>query len=145
MTLAQLYPGFDLNCPAIKAPIEPGIKPVCDALNALPGVFTLWSCEGHPEHASRPFVTFIADEATAFKVHCAIGPDNDEFGLHFCWWLLASFRDDGTMQYTIEPNDNRVSKGTWQRWWSSRRWDHRVMEKDLSRLATLVAQLKHSN
>jgi hypothetical protein len=145
VNLAELYPGFDLNAPAINAPIEPGIRPLCDALNALPGVHTLWSCEGHPEDASRPYATFIADAATAFKVHGAIGPDSGKRGLTFCWYLVASFRDDGTMQYTIEPNDYRVSKGTWQRWWSSRRWDQRLMENDLSRLAVLVAQLNHSS
>lgn len=138
MTPAQLYPGFDLDCPAIKAPIEPGVKPLCDALNALPGVHTLWSCEGHPRHASRPYVTFIAPADTAFAVHQAIGKDHEAVGLHFSWNMVATFRDDGTMQYTIEPNDYRVSQGSWRRWWSSRRWDHRTMAADLARMAALI-------
>lgn len=144
MTPTQLYPGFDLHAPAITASIEPGIKPVCDALNALPSVFTLWSCEGHPEDGSQPYVTFIADTATAFNVHSAIGPDSGKSGLLFCWCLNASFRNDGSMQYTIEPNDYRISKHSWQRWWSRRRWNQRLVETDLSRLGALVAQLKSS-
>jgi hypothetical protein len=86
----------------------------------------------------------VADETTAFKVHCAIESEQEKFGLHFCWWLTAIFREDGSLQYTIEPNDYRVSEGSWRRWWSSRRWSHRVMREDLSRLAGLVAQLKNS-
>ncbi len=35
-THAELYPGTDPNCPAILAPIEAGVRPLCDALNALP-------------------------------------------------------------------------------------------------------------
>lgn len=138
LTRAQLYLGHNLDSPAINAPIEPGVKPLCDALNALPGVFTLWSCQGHPVWASEPYVTFIADDTTAFKVHQSIGPDHDQLGLHFNWWLFASFRDDGTMQYTIEPNDYRVSKGRWQRWWSLFHWNHRRMLNDLARLAEIV-------
>lgn len=43
------------------ATIEPGIQPVVDALNAIPGVQTLWSCHGHPMLVPRnPFVSFQA-------------------------------------------------------------------------------------
>lgn len=143
MTPAELYPGFDLNAPAIKAPIEPGVKPLCEALNALPGVHTVWSCEGHPEDGSRPYATFIGPGETAFAIHRAVGPDSNAAGLHFCWKLIANFRDDGTLQYTIEPNDYRVLGETWAGWlFLRRRWDKRVMANDLSRLAALVRNLK---
>ncbi|WP_139335765.1 hypothetical protein [Janthinobacterium sp. TND4EL3] len=140
MEFAQKYPGYTADNRSINTPVEAGVIPLCDALNSLPGVFTIWSCEGHPERASRPFVTFVAPKELAFKVHRAIEERGQDLGLNFNWWLTANFRDDGSMQYTIEPNDYRVSKGAWQRWWSSRRWSHRVMLKDLSRLATLVQQ-----
>lgn len=29
-THAELYPGTDPNCPAILAPIEPGVQPLCE-------------------------------------------------------------------------------------------------------------------
>lgn len=144
MNRAELYPRFDRTCPAILAPIEPGIGPLCDALNALPDVHTLWSCEGHPDLPARPYVTFIADKDTAFKVHLAIGPNCGKLGLEFNWGMEANFRQDGSMQYTIAPNDYRVSQGTWHRWWSANRWDRRKMNADLMRLAAIVAMLKFS-
>lgn len=143
MEFIQRYPGYAADNPSINTPIEAGVRPLCDALNGLPGVFTIWSCEGHPERPSRPFVTFLAPETTAFTVHCAIEPSNEKLGLHFNWWLTSHFREDGSVQYTIEPNDYRISTVTWQRWFSLRRWNHRIMLNDLSRLAELVAQLKH--
>lgn len=48
-------------------PIEPLMVPVCEALNALPGVHTFSSCEGHenPEGCQAPdgefFVCFWVD------------------------------------------------------------------------------------
>lgn len=142
MTPTQLYSGFDLNSPAIKAPIEPGVRPLCDALNALPGVHTLWSCQGHPEDGSRPYATFIAPAETAFAISRAIGPDNQDLGLHFYWNLTATFRDDGTLQYTIEPNDYRVTQPRWGGWLFARRlWDMQTMVRDLSGLAGLVRNL----
>ena len=42
----DLYAGFDKSAPTLSAPIEPGILPVCEVLNAIPGIQTLWSCEG---------------------------------------------------------------------------------------------------
>lgn len=143
MTPAQLYPGFDLNAPAIKAPIEPGVIPLCAALNALPGVHTLWSCEGHPEDGSRAYATFIGPAETAFAISRAIGPDSQNAGLYFCWNLTATFRDDGSLQYTIEPNDYRVTRPTWGEWlFARRRWNKQTMANDLSGLAGLVRKLK---
>lgn len=143
MNRAELYPGFDLACPAILAPIEPGIGPLCDALNALAGVHTLWSCEGHADVPARPYVTFIADNETAFKVHLAVGPDHEKLGLKFNWGVDANFRQDGSLQFTIQPNDYRIGQGTWHRWWSANRWNQRHMNADLMRLAALVATIKY--
>jgi len=143
MTPEQLYPGFDLNAPAIKAPIEPGVKPLCDALNSLPGVHTLWSCEGHPEDGSRPYATFIGPAEAAFAISHTIGTDSQAAGLHFSWNLTATFRDDGTLQYTIEPNDYRVMRQTWAEWlFARRRWSKQIMANDLSGLAGLIRNLK---
>ena len=39
-------------------PIEPAIKPLCDVLNAIPGVRTHASCQGHVYPCSAPYVMF---------------------------------------------------------------------------------------
>lgn len=143
MEFAQLYPGFTPDNPSINTPIEPGVKPLCDALNSLHGVYTVWSCEGHPNRGAAPFVIFVTDQATAFKVTSVIAADRDETGLHFNWWTTATFREDGSLQYAIKPDDYRIPSGTWWRFWPLPRWSQRVMMNDLARLAELVSQLKH--
>lgn len=140
MSAIDLYPGFDKDCPAIIDPIEPGIQPVCDALNSIQCVHTLWSCEGHPERPSRPYVTFIGPQETAFKIHQLLGPENGDKGLKYCWWLVAGFRDDGSMQYTIEPNDYRILEP--HRLPFIRRWRKTDMELELLRLAQLLRRLE---
>nr|BAO18874.1 hypothetical protein [Burkholderia sp. M701] len=84
--------------------IERGIRPVCDALNRIEGVRTLWSCEGHPFRLSRPYVVFEAPEPFALRVHRAIEAKHIEGSLNYCWWLTANFRDNGVLQWCIEPN-----------------------------------------
>lgn len=123
----NLYPGYNPDCPAIRAPIEKGIQPVCDALNAISNVRTLWSCEGHPEIPLRPYVTFIAPQAVAFRVSQLINTGND---LIYAWHVYATFRQDATLQYTIEPNDDRISyKSRWGRF--GRNWSSTTMENEL--------------
>jgi len=61
--------------------------------------------------------------------------------LEFCWNLTATFRDDSSMQYTIEPNDYRISQGTLRRWWSAKRWSKKAMAIDVERLAVLIKEL----
>lgn len=139
-TVAELYLGFDLNCPAIKAPIEPGVKPVCDALNSIAGVHTLWSCEGHPELPARPYVTFIAPQETALRLSRLLGHGHGDGTLKYCWRLTANFRDDGSLQYTIKQADRRIN-GDAFRWWWSRQWDKRVMKEELANFANLLMQI----
>lgn len=133
-TLAELYPGYDLDCPGIKAPIEPGVQPVCDVLNAIPDVHTLWSCEGHPEVPSRPYVTFIGPQDFAFRLSQLLERGN---GLGYAWALRATFRSDASLQYTVEPNDFRIL-GRGYRWWSRLQWSPQVMRKELELLAGLI-------
>lgn len=139
LTSAELYPGFDLDCPAINTPIEAGILPVCDVLNALPGVYTLWSCEGHPEIQMRPYVTFIATQETAFKLDGLLRSSH-QFGLHYRWGVTANFRMDGSLQYTIGPNDYRLEARSSRWWWQGYQWNLRVMKRELKRLASALAQ-----
>lgn len=142
MEFAQRYPGYTPDNSSINTPIERGIKPLCDALNSLPGVCTIWSCEGHPSAEAAPYVVFVADQGTAFNVDSVITAEPEVTSLHFVWWTTANFRQDGSMQYTIRPHDNRILHGAWWRFWPLPRWSQRLMAKDLARLADLVAQLK---
>ena len=139
MTAAELYPGFDLDCPAIKDPIEPGILPICDALNALPSVHTLWSCEGHAGQPSTPYVVFIAPQDLAFKVDGLLSPKAGGTGLEYNWRLIASFRFDGSLQYILEPCDVRLLDRGLRLF---RLFGRKAMDKELRRLADLIVTLK---
>lgn len=119
-------------------PIEPGVRPLCDALNTLPGVQTLWSCEGHPERPTRPYVTFLSSRETAFALHLALVSGAASAGLEFNWWLTAHFDDTGRMRFTIEPNDYRIPGKPWP---FPRRWNRQGIDRDLQRLADLVTQI----
>lgn len=90
-------------------PIEPGIRPVCDALNTIPGIITLWSCEGH-SWTRPPFVTFKASIDVAFKIHKLLGYGHGDGRLKYCWWVRANFLEDGTLQFTLLPNDWRFTE-----------------------------------
>jgi hypothetical protein len=136
-THAELYPGTDPNCLAILAPIEPGVRPLCDALNALPDTYTLWSCEGHPEMASTPFVTFVAPQEIAFKLSRLI--ECSPF-LKFNWTMSACFREDGSLQYTVRPDDIRFIRKGIVGLWPRMRWSYDEMCIELSNLSQLISQ-----
>jgi len=120
--------------------IEPAVQPLCDALNAIPSVSTLYSCHGHPNRSAHPFVTFCAPPDVAFKIHRLLGPGHGDGSLQYCWWMRARFQDDGTMQYHIEPHDYRVSGGTSV--FQGLRWSRKTMDQDLARLAAMISQMK---
>jgi hypothetical protein len=136
----DLYPGFDKNSPAILAPIEPGIKPVCEALNSIPNVHTIWSCDGHPWQQKQPYVVFITDQDTAFRVSRLLDVEHEAGWLHYCWSLSANFRDDGSLQYTIKPSDYRLYDGS-MHWWSLCLWNRKAIIKELNNLALSIAKL----
>lgn len=82
--------------------IEPRIRPMCDALNRIAGVRTLWSCEGHASRPSRPYVVFEAPKSTALRVHQMIGDGHAGGRLKYWWRMTANFRDSGQLQWLIE-------------------------------------------
>ncbi len=125
------------------AEIEAGVKPLCEALNLIPGTRTLWSCHGHLDWPSRPYVTFEAPQDTAFKIHGLLG-DGKSSGVLRCflkynWWLVANFRDDGSMQYTIEPNDYHFDCVQFSFWWRPT-WKRWQVDDDLRWLALLIEE-----
>ena len=124
--------------PAYYAPIEPGIRPVCDALNAIPGVKTEWSCEGHTggtKGPTGPFVIFTAPVSTAFEVHRLLEQWIGDDSLQFVWQLTANFQDNGTTQYIIKNNDYRVPGGRYSLF---RKWNRRSMDAELIHMAQLL-------
>lgn len=117
--------------------IENGIRPVCDALNSISGVRTLWSCEGHPNIPLRPYVAFECTQDFAFSVHKLLDAGHASAKLKYSWRITASFKDNGHLQYLIEPNDTRIRK----RFWLIRNWKQAVMNEELLRLAELLKRL----
>lgn len=113
--------------------IEPGIRPVCDVLNRLDDVRTLWSCEGHPFRTSRPYVVFEAPEQVAFQLHQMIHPESVDASLEYCWWLTANFRPDGRLQWCLEPNCH-ISRLRYLP------FVRRKVDSELVRLAALIAR-----
>lgn len=127
--------------PAELAPIEPGIRPVCDALNAIPGVVTLWSCEGHPYRTTPPYVTFTAPQKTAFRIQQQLDHGIRNGQLQYCWWVVATFQDDGSLKFTIEPNDYRLRASTPRLLllFQIPAWSNSSMQRELQQMAALLA------
>lgn len=120
----------------IEEDIEQGIRPVCDALNAIPGVSTKYSCEGHPVYLKRPYVVFAASQELAFRIDRSLGRGRGyNRSLKYCWWITALFQDDGTLSYCLEPNDVRVT-GKYS--WPFPGWWRRSMNRELIRLARVI-------
>ena len=84
-------------------------------------------------------MTFIAPQETAFSIHRILGPGRGDGSLKYCWWLNASFQDDGSFQYTLEPNDVRIPG---RRCWPFPAWRKASMTDELKRLAALLAKVQ---
>ncbi len=114
--------------------IEPGILPVCNALNARDGFRTLWSCEGHYGSPSMPFVIFQASQDTAFELDKLLTTAFEDGRLCFWWNLTANFRDDGSLQYRISPNDSRMRQN-----WRYLPLVRKQIDRELVKLARLLS------
>lgn len=117
--------------------IEPGIRPVCDVLNAIPGVRTVYSCEGHINGVSQPYVMFEAPVDVALKIHNMLGIGGHADGtLIFYWWIYHRFHEnEGKVRYILEPLDFRIPLSPW----SIKSWLLRLKIKDeLKQLAKLI-------
>jgi hypothetical protein len=116
--------------------IEPGILPVCDALNAIPGVCTKYSCEGHTVILKRPYVMFTAPEGIALKLHRSLGIGRGiDKTLKYNWCITAHFQDDGSTSYCLQPNDYRLLGKSW---WPFPKWWRRSMDSELIGLASVL-------
>ncbi|MDI3260295.1 MAG: hypothetical protein QJR02_11425 [Sinobacteraceae bacterium] len=73
-------------------PIEPRIAPLCAALNAIPGVKTLYSCEGHWQRNMDPYVLFRSSLAFAGEFNARLIAASPE--LAFFWRVSGMFLSD---------------------------------------------------
>jgi len=123
--------------------IENGIRPVCDALNSIAGVNTVWSCEGHPKIPLRPYVSFVSSQDFAFNVHSLLGDGHSHGQLKYAWMLTANFCDNGILKFTIEPNDCRIVNARRLKLWFLPQWDKAEMDSELLKLACILKTLKN--
>lgn len=125
------------------ANVEKGIAPLCAALNSVPGVATLWSCEGHPTRHMRPYVVFAGPQPFAFALHRALcHPSPHAAALRFNWKLIANFRDNGTLQWILDPDDERIAAPGL---FGIPRWTRRQADADIAVLTTIVHALAKAN
>lgn len=119
--------------------IEPGILPVCDALNAIPEITTIYSCAGHWSRECSPFVMFDAPNDVALKIHRLLGYGHGDGSLAIVWWMQARFKEDGSLIYIIQTNDYRIPNSSWlpSRWWL---WFK--INDELKRLAKLISTIR---
>ncbi|WP_261643099.1 hypothetical protein [Erwinia mallotivora] len=116
--------------------IEPGILPVCNALNSFEGITTLYSCEGHTWYSFRPYVSFRADEYLARMISAAVGHD---MGLMYNWWVTGNFNESGEWMYCLEPNDIRIRRSL--RFGIFPVWSRKVMDRELQNIAENIMTL----
>lgn len=134
--------------PVDRSLLEAGVLPLCDALNSLQGVRTAWSCEGHPWDGREPFVAFAAPREVAFGLHVALNRGRGDGSLHFSWWLLAQFEDNGGLRYILRPNDTRLSgrhRPVLVQLGFRPAWKQRQVVADLERLAEMVLALNRAS
>ncbi|WP_210461786.1 hypothetical protein [Pantoea ananatis] len=120
--------------------IEPGIRPLCDALNAIEGIVTLYSCEGHPRRPARPYVSFRASEDQARLVQLAL-THNDRLIYH--WWVTGNFNRWGVWMYCLEPNDVRIGRPL--HFGVLPTWKRNVMDRELLHLAESITAIFDHN
>lgn len=86
--------------------IEPKISPLVDALNALPGVRTIASCQGHVTRISRPYVYFhcppAVAEAMAARLHDLNMQDDT---LSYWWHLTGAFNGEHRLCFSLKAPD----------------------------------------
>lgn len=83
--------------------IERKIQPLVDALNALPGVRTIASCEGHFSRISRPYVYFHCPPALAETIAARLHDLNMQDNKLSHWWhLTGMFNGEHRLCFSLE-------------------------------------------
>jgi hypothetical protein len=125
--------------------IEPGIAPLCDAINHIPGVHTLWSCEGHPRDGTRPYVVFEAPHDFSFALHQQLsGANAFRKTLRFNWRIMANFQESGRLQWILEIDDVRIRPPNLVGVLIGRNhWSRAQADADIIKIANLCTRLSY--
>lgn len=98
--------------------VEPGIEPLVDAINAIPGAQVIYSCEGHittlfgASAMPRPFVIFKADQEVARAINCHVFQSWADPNVRAYWDMEARFRrEDGNLQWSLHCTVQRGMLG----------------------------------
>jgi hypothetical protein len=109
-------------------PLEPGARPLVDALNAVPGVKTWASCHGHWIKRAMPYVSFYAPQDFAFRLTLKLA--EWQRWLVGAWSLTVTFDLEGSMSFCFRRHQD-VSFGDWK----LTRW---ALNYDLRTLADMI-------
>lgn len=91
-------------------PVEPGIFPLCEALNACAEIKTQYSCEGHPLAGMPPYVVFSTDLHHARKLQLEMDTGHLRERLKYCWQITGYFENTTNWLYCISANDIRLTR-----------------------------------
>lgn len=128
--MGKTYGGAEMN-----PVIEPGIRPLVDAMNATGVFWTVASCEGHRWRGARPYVYFVAPLEAAASLDVLLEKDiaNEKRRLTY-YWVVRGIFFRGQIRFHISP-PNLAQRHFWSR---------RKLKNDILVLADLVRQIGNS-
>lgn len=91
--------------------IEPKIRPLVDALNAIDGVQTIASCQGHATRVSRPYVYFHCPPQVAERIAARLDRVRSQGGLHHDWRLSGEFNGENRLCFHLSAPGLRHDQG----------------------------------
>jgi len=91
--------------------IEPKIRPLVDALNAIDGVRTIASCQGHATRVSSPYVTFSCLPLVAEQIAARLDRVRSQGGLHHDWRLSGEFNGENKLCFSLRAPGLRHDRG----------------------------------
>ena len=120
--------------------VDPGVQALCDVLNTIDNVRTLYSCEGHPELPTSPYVMFEAPTDVSFSIHKLLGHGRADGTLTFSWQIQSHFNIsmDGGWHSVIKPNDIRIVKPPVGFFSFKNPWDSSTTRAYMDRISELV-------
>lgn len=98
----------------MSAIIEPGIRPLVDAMNATGVFWTVASCEGHRWRGERPYVYFVAPPEAVSWLGGSVEQDalTQKPTLNYYWTVTGHFTSNGDIRFALEAAS--LSTGFWR-------------------------------
>ncbi|MCQ9090975.1 hypothetical protein [Vibrio alginolyticus] len=81
--------------------IDPKIKPLVDALNRFESIATLYSCQGHVQQLSDPYILFRSSQTQAASLHQTLLRLWRQGKTHTRWAVSASFNAHNELRYRL--------------------------------------------